>query len=89
MTLLNTGTPVRATLRRIDEGHANPKRKWQELGAPEYPGAAVLAELTAASMMGLERQDFSCSDVAIEIAAVLAPLSVTAITLSYASFPVA
>lgn len=89
MKLLNAGTPVRATLRRIDEGHANPKRKWQEPGAPEYPGAAVLAKLNAASMMGLERQDFSCCDGAIEIVAVLAPQSVTVNTLSCASYPVA
>jgi len=81
MKLLNAGTPVRATLWRIDEGHANPQHKWQELGAPEYLGAPALAKLNPASLMGLERQDFSCSDGAIEIAAVLAPESVTAITL--------
>jgi len=89
MTLLDAGTPLRATLRRIDEDHANAKRKWQELGAPEYLGATVLAELNAASVMEIERQDFSCREGAVEIAAVLSPLSVTAITLLYPGLPVA
>jgi xylan 1,4-beta-xylosidase len=89
MTLFNAGTPVRATLRRIDKDHANAKRKWQELDAPEYLSAGGLAELDAASMMERERQDFACRDGAVEIAAVLTPLSVTAITLAYAGFPVA
>ena len=84
ITLLNAGTPLRATLRRIDEDHANAKRRWQELGAPAYLSAHALAELTAASTMETERQDFTCPDGAVEIATVLAPLSVTAITLSYA-----
>ena len=71
-------------MRRIDEAHANAKRKWQGLGAPEYLSASDLAELNAASMIERERQEFTCRDGAVEIATVLAPLSVTAITLSYA-----
>jgi xylan 1,4-beta-xylosidase len=89
MTLVNAGTPVRVSLRRIDEDHANAKRKWQGLGAPEYLSASDLAELDAASMMQRRRQDFTCRDGAIEIATVLAPLSVTAITLSYIGSAVA
>jgi xylan 1,4-beta-xylosidase len=89
MTLLNAGAPVRATLRRIDEDHANAKRKWQGLGAPEYLSAGDLAELNLASIMEREQQDFTYRDGAIEIAAVLAPLSVTAITLSYGGSAIA
>jgi xylan 1,4-beta-xylosidase len=89
MTLLNAGTPVRVSLRRIDEDHANAKRKWQGLGAPEYLSGSDLAELNVASMIERERQDFTCRDGAIEIATVLAPLSVTAITLSYIGSAVA
>lgn len=40
-----------ATLTRIDADHANPKRRWEELGSPEYPDAATIAELVAASRM--------------------------------------
>jgi xylan 1,4-beta-xylosidase len=89
MTLLNAGMPARATLRRIDGDHANAKCKWQRLGAPEYLSAGDLAELDAASMMERERQEFTCRDGAIEIATVVAPLSVTAITLSYTGSAVA
>jgi xylan 1,4-beta-xylosidase len=89
MTLLNAGTPMRASLRRIDEDHANVKRKWQGLGVPEYLSASDLAELNGASAMEIERQDFSCRNGAVEITTVLAPLSVTAITLSYAGLRVA
>jgi xylan 1,4-beta-xylosidase len=89
MAVLHAGPPVRATVQRIDADHANAKRKWQELGAPEYLGAGVLAELHAASMLEKEPQDFTCADGAVEFATVLAPLSVTAITLSYAGSGVA
>jgi xylan 1,4-beta-xylosidase len=74
MTLFNAGTPLRATLRRIDEDHANAKRKWQELGAPEYLSAGDLAELNAASMMERERQDFSCRDGASKSRRARAPV---------------
>lgn len=83
MTLLNSGPPVRVSLRRIDD-HANAKRKCQGLGTPEYLSASDLAELNAASMRERQRQDFTCRDGAVDIATVLVPLSVTAITLSYA-----
>src|SRR6202030_1090812 len=51
VTLSNAGEPVGATVRRIDSDHANAKRKWQELGAPEYLSADALTELNAASAM--------------------------------------
>jgi xylan 1,4-beta-xylosidase len=85
VTLSNAGPPASATLRRIDDRHANAKRKWQELGAPEYLSADVLAALNAASELASEPQTFTCRDGTVEIAAVLAPLSVTAITLAYPS----
>src|SRR5665213_186656 len=89
MTLLGAGTPLRATLRRIDDDHANAKRKWQVLGAPEYLSAGVLAGLNAASTLAIEPQDFNCKDGAVEFETTLAPLSVTAITLAYAGAAVA
>ncbi len=88
MTLLNAGAPERATVQRIDDDHANAKRKWQKLGAPEYLSAGLLAQLNAASILESERQAFACKDGAVEFATVLAPLSVTAVTLSYAGSPV-
>jgi xylan 1,4-beta-xylosidase len=89
MTLRNAGAPVRATLRRIDEDHANARRKWQELGSPEYLSSAVVEELNAASAMEPQTHAFTSKGGAVEISAALAPLSVTAITLSYTGLPVA
>jgi xylan 1,4-beta-xylosidase len=89
MTLRNASTPTRATVQRIDDDHANAKRIWQKLGAPQYLSAGALAQLNAASMLEKEPQDFICKDGAVEIATVLTPLSVTAITLSYSGSLVA
>ncbi len=89
VTLSNAGTPAKATVRLIDNDHANAKRRWQAMGAPDYLSADVLAELNAASVVETERQDFTCSDAAVEVATVVPPLSVTAITLAYAGSAVA
>jgi len=40
-----SGSRREATVRRIDTGHANAKRHWQEMGSPEYLDAAAVAEL--------------------------------------------
>ncbi|MBN1583942.1 MAG: beta-xylosidase [Anaerolineae bacterium] len=45
---------VEATIERIDADHANPKRRWQELGSPEYPERQVLVELENAAEMVVE-----------------------------------
>jgi xylan 1,4-beta-xylosidase len=42
------GTPVFIT--RVDAENANPKQKWIELGSPEYPTLAELAEINKASL---------------------------------------
>ena len=39
-----------ATLTRIDQGSANPKKKWIDLGIPEYPTRAQLSEIELASL---------------------------------------
>ena len=38
-----------ASLLRVDDDHANPKRRWQELGSPEYPDVSTIDELVRAS----------------------------------------
>ena len=42
------GVPVSIT--RVDQDHANPKRRWIELGSPEYPAPAQLVEIERASI---------------------------------------
>ena len=40
-----------ATVRRLDADHANPRRRWIELGMPQYPTAAENTEILGASEM--------------------------------------
>ena len=40
-----------ATLYRIDDDHANAVKLWKDMGSPEYPDAAGVAKLVAASEM--------------------------------------
>ncbi len=44
---ISPDTPV--TIARIDPDNANPKKKWIELGSPEYPAPSELAEMEQAS----------------------------------------
>jgi len=45
--------PLRVSIERVDETHANAKRRWQQMGAAEYLDDAKLEQLHAAS--GLRR----------------------------------
>ena len=44
-----------ATVRRIDEAHANPLAAWIAMGAPDYTSAAQNAELVASSQLVVEK----------------------------------
>lgn len=44
-----------ATVRRIDETHANPLAAWIEMGAPDYTTAAQNAALLASSQLVVEK----------------------------------
>ncbi len=56
VTLALQGVPpgARFTLTRIDAAHANPKQKWLDLGSPEYPTPAQLAEIEQAARLESE-----------------------------------
>jgi xylan 1,4-beta-xylosidase len=83
ISLRNSGAPTSATIQRVDEDHANPRRKWIESGSPEYLSATLLAELNASSELVSEEQRFTAADGNLEFSAVLAPLSVTAVTFAF------
>ncbi len=84
-TLTTPSTPSGVTIRRIDAEHANAKARWLQLGSPEYPNAAVIADLNAASICHAAAQTFDVRDGAIRFEVTLPPLSVAAITLQLAS----
>jgi xylan 1,4-beta-xylosidase len=83
--LANALSPTRAAIRRIDSDHANAKRRWQEMGSPEYLNAAVVAELNAASRCEPEPHPFDFRDGVLGFDVTLPPLSVAAVTFRFAA----
>jgi xylan 1,4-beta-xylosidase len=81
--LANAQPPIQATIRRIDSDHANAKRRWQEMGSPEYLNAAVVAELNAVSRCEPEPHPFVFQDGALGFDITLPPLSVAAVTFRF------
>ncbi|CAN5292235.1 cellulase family glycosylhydrolase [soil metagenome] len=57
--------PRRATVTRIDDDHANPKRAWLEMGAPEHLSEPALKLLHDASGLTAERLDVAVEDDAV------------------------
>ena len=55
ITLRNSARPRSASIRRIDEGHANARRAWQKLGEPEYLSSRMVERLESASRIREDR----------------------------------
>jgi xylan 1,4-beta-xylosidase len=82
--LATTATVHSATIERIDDGHANAKKRWLEMGAPEYPRRGEVDELHAASALRAEPYDVTRDDAGIHVPVDLPPNSVTAVVLELA-----
>jgi xylan 1,4-beta-xylosidase len=81
---LATAATVRtAAIERIDQTHANAKRRWLELGAPEYLRPVEVEELCAASELRAEPQDVTSDGARIRVAVDLPPNGVAAVTLDF------
>lgn len=72
--LKNSGAPTKATIQRIDQDHANAKRRWQVMGEPEHLNAAALAELHVASRLKDETQACRYQGGALELDITMPPL---------------
>jgi len=72
-----------ATIQRIDLEHANAKRRWEQLGEPEYLSPAMVAELDAVSRLKKEAQPVVSKDGAIRLEVTMPPQSTAAIELVY------
>ena len=81
----NAQPPTQATIRRIDSDHANAKRRWQEMGSPEYLNAAAVAELNAVSRCDPEPHPFAFQDGILGFEITMPPLSVAAVTFRFAA----
>jgi xylan 1,4-beta-xylosidase len=75
--------PRQAFLERIDEEHANAKRRWQEMGEPEYLDERQIVELELASRMVRESHTWKTEGGAVEIEVDVPPHAVAAVTVEF------
>ena len=82
--LFNLPKVESATLRRIDEKHANAKARWKLQGEPRYPTPDEVASMIEASQFQVETIRLSAAGKARTLDIKVAPQSVTAIELQFA-----
>jgi xylan 1,4-beta-xylosidase len=73
-------TPV--SIARIDHENANPKKKWIELGSPEYPTPSELVEIEQASRVLTRELDYEITKEGITLNFLLPQHGVALITLN-------
>jgi xylan 1,4-beta-xylosidase len=82
--LATTASVRGATIERIDDTHANPKRRWLELGAPEYLQPVQVAELDAASGLRPDPHPITRDEAGIQVSLDLPANGVAAVTIELA-----
>jgi xylan 1,4-beta-xylosidase len=76
VTLNNAKSASQATIRRIDLEHANAKRRWEQMGKPEYLSASMVAELNDASSLREEDLASEYRDRVLSMDVAMPPQSV-------------
>ena len=79
--LAHAPEPSGAWVERIDEHHANAKRRWQALGAPEYLDGAALEQLHEASRLTRQACPWKWREERIALEIELPPHAVAALTV--------
>jgi xylan 1,4-beta-xylosidase len=82
--LAHAPAPSGAWVERIDEDHANAKRRWQALRAPDYLDSATLEHLHEASRVTREACPGISRDGRIDFELELPPHAVAALTVEFA-----
>ena len=72
-----------AAIQRIDLEHANAKRRWEQLGKPEYLSDAMVAELDAVSRLRKETQPVVGDGEAFRLEVAMPPQSVAALQIVF------
>ena len=83
--LTRSPKPAGAWVERIDEHHANAKRRWQRLGAPEYLDERAVDQLDRASRVERRACRWTWREREVVLAVDLPPHSVAALTLKVGS----
>jgi xylan 1,4-beta-xylosidase len=81
VTLQDVGSITKASIQRIDADHANAKRRWEQMGKPEYLRAEAVDELHAASELSKEPQVLRREGGMCNIDVTMPPQSVVSIEL--------
>jgi xylan 1,4-beta-xylosidase len=84
ITLRNVPEPREVHIQLIDEGHANPKLLWEEMGQPEYLTQKEIDQLLEASLLVKKNQRFKYEAGALFLKTNLPPHAVAAITVAFA-----
>src|SRR5688572_4141971 len=79
--LTNAVEPSSAWVERIDDDHANPKRRWEALGAPEYLDRRALEQLHEASRLKRQTWAWKRHEDQIDLRVELPPHGIAALTL--------
>lgn len=82
-SLGNVKSAGSATIRRIDLEHANAKRRWEQMGKPEYLSKAMVAELNEASCLQTTAQLIESREGQYTLDVSMPPQSVAAIRFDY------
>ena len=81
-TLKSAKSATLVSIQRIDLGHANAKRHWEQLGKPEYLSAAMVEELKGLSQLKSEPVAVKEETGNLSITVSMPPQSVAAIHFS-------
>lgn len=85
--LTNAPRPRSAYVERIDEDHANPRRSWQEMGAPEYLSRIQVEQLEATSQVTREPIELRYQENTVELDVDLPPHGLASVTIEFGSAP--
>jgi xylan 1,4-beta-xylosidase len=85
VNLAHAPRPSRVSVERVDDTHANAKRRWQRSGAPEYLDATRLEQLHDASRLTRDACRWTWSKQRLDLEITLPPHGVALITVEVAA----
>jgi xylan 1,4-beta-xylosidase len=83
LTMNGTGSSVAGWIQRIDLEHANAKRRWEEMGKPEYLSAAMVKELHEVSRLQKTELAVKLIEGVATFEVTMPPLSVAMIDFNF------
>jgi len=83
LQLTNVAPPKHAYVERVDEQHAHPRARWEQMGKPKYLSATEVAELEAASVVDMEPHPFNyqTDQQTLQVELTLPPQAVAMLTV--------